>query len=248
MKRFLIDSSVLVGAKRHYFQTLRQIEVQKKAKQQAFKELLSSAKASINENVIERALGMAEGSYDFFLSYSHDDMAEAELLYQELSSRGLNVFADYLYWGNADDFLKNWIEEETKYETPIGAEKDIKMNSTINVILETMLSKVLSNSKAFIFLKPNNAWSRMSKQFETYSPWVYHEIFTAELINKMDTSTEIKECFSESLHTNVAFTLDTSAYVTITDNIWQQITSLSEDPELKNKVLEILGCDDRKTV
>jgi hypothetical protein len=240
MRRFLIDSSTLEGTKNQYFGSHREIEEQKNEKKEAFKKLLSSADGFINEKVIETALGMAEGSYDFFISYSHDDMDEAELLYRELSSRGFSVFADYLYWGSIDDFLKDWVRREICFDTSIDIETDIKMNSTANVILETMLSKVLSNSKAFIFLKPNNVWSRIDKQFETYSPWVYHEIFTANLFTKIDTPIEKRQFLCENLHTNVSFTLDTADYVVITNAFWEQIASLPEDPESKDEVLEIL--------
>lgn len=246
MKRFLLDSSILKDAKHKYLEHDPAIEKQKVERKEAFKKLLSSAHGSINEEVIETALGMAEGSSDFFLSYSHEDMAEAELLYRELSSRGFSVFADYLYWGNVDDFLKDWMQEETRYETPIDIETDIKMNSTANVILETMLSKVLSNSKAFIFLEPSNVWTRLDKKLETYSPWVYHEIFTANMFNKIDTPIEKRQFFCESLHTNVSFTLDTATFITITDALWQQITSLPRDPESKDEILEILKCKNQE--
>lgn len=246
MNNYLIKVETLENSKpdpNYLFQSRQRMDEMKKKKYGLIEELLKNSAETIREIDIEDALGAdSQDHYDVFLSYSHDDLDYCAALYDVLTSRGLSVFADYLYWGNIDDFLQSWFDHEKSPEkNTVSCDKYQKMCASAYVILETMLTKEITNSDSVCFMQPKSKksiFTEASSSYDTFSPWVYHELFTAKTQEKL-----LEESFQR--HTNFArkveFRVNLGSFVEITGQKWQKIQDLEKSVSSKQPILSILN-------
>lgn len=122
--------------------------------------------------------------YDVFLSYAHSEVNEA------LSFAGFlkhmfnyNVFIDNILWKNVYDLIegiyskKDWNNEKARNDAYANA----------YILLSTSIMSAIDNSQIAIFMSSDKATYNhkdMICDAETISPWIYEELFFANIINK----------------------------------------------------------------
>ncbi|PEE68081.1 toll/interleukin-1 receptor domain-containing protein [Bacillus thuringiensis] len=123
---------------------------------------------------------------DIFLSHSHKDedmaLGLAGWLYSNL---GVTVFIDSCIWGYSADLLR---EIDNAYcKNPDGYYNYEKRNystSHVHTMLATALTHMIDKTEAIFFLNTPNSLSSTDVVDKTTSPWIYHELVTANLIQK----------------------------------------------------------------
>ncbi len=119
-------------------------------------------------------------SYDIFISHSHNNQKEAEILSAWLTKyKGFTCFVDSFIWGSADELLK---EIDNKYcknyrKNTYDYAKRNFTTSHIHAILSMSLLKVISESSYCIFIESTESLNlaKLGKK-KTFSPWLYEEI------------------------------------------------------------------------
>ena len=134
--------------------------------------------------------------YDIFISHSHKDLEIAKGLSGYLNALcGVSCFIDSLYWGNIDE-LQEELNRMHLHKDEATGKKYFDHQSTMevakhaNMILASALTEMIDNCECVFFLNTDNSVIRgteaMSKN-ETYSPWIYHEVFTTSIIHRKGT-------------------------------------------------------------
>ena len=134
--------------------------------------------------------------YDIFISHSHKDLEIAKGLSGYLNALcGVSCFIDSLYWGNIDE-LQEELNRMHLHKDEATGKKYFDNQSTMevakhaNMILASALTEMIDNCECVFFLNTDNSVIRgteaMSKN-ETYSPWIYHEVFTTSIIHRKGT-------------------------------------------------------------
>ncbi|CAL2083459.1 conserved hypothetical protein [Tenacibaculum dicentrarchi] len=126
---------------------------------------------------------------DIFLSHSHKDEKTAFIIagwiYKKL---GLTTFIDSAVWGYADNLI-----DALNYDYCYNEEKktyDYRTSnntcSHVNLMLLNSLNKMIDNCECIFFLNTPNSISSENfiKQSRTFSPWIYSEICTTQIIKK----------------------------------------------------------------
>ena len=135
--------------------------------------------------------------YDIFISHSHKDLELAKgfanYLYLFFN---VTCFIDSLYWGNIDELQNELNELHLTYDgvtkkSYYDYEKTLQVAKHADMILASALTEMIDNCECVFFLNTDNSVIRgteaMSKN-ETYSPWIYHEVFTTTIIQKKQRS------------------------------------------------------------
>tara|TARA_R110002012_G_scaffold263178_1_gene445875 strand:- start:211 stop:1140 length:930 start_codon:yes stop_codon:yes gene_type:complete len=124
--------------------------------------------------------------FDIFLSHSHKDEPLAIIFALILKMEcGLNVFIDSIYWGFADNLLKE-IDNKYAYDNSsqtYSYETRNKTTSNVYLMLNAALIDVIDKSECLIFFNSENSIYQggdSSKLYnsETYStsPWLMSEL------------------------------------------------------------------------
>lgn len=132
--------------------------------------------------------------FDVFISHSHQDLELAKQFAMYLKDTyNLECFIDSMYWGNIDDFLSELNDKYSSLESGSNGNKrynHFKANNACkhcDMILSSALTDMIDNCEVVFFLNTENsiiAGKDAVNGDETYSPWIYHEIFTTSIIEK----------------------------------------------------------------
>lgn len=130
--------------------------------------------------------------YDIFLSHSHGDIDEIEVLAGYLiEEKGLRVFVDSFIWGYYDDLLKqlnntyNQIQKNDLFSVTYNHSGANWCCSNVTIILNSALQEVIDNSEAIFFYNtPNSITHNYNNRDRTKSPWIFSEIETTRIIRK----------------------------------------------------------------
>lgn len=122
-----------------------------------------------------------------FLSHSHRDeklaLTLAGWLYKKLNIR---TFIDSTIWGYSNDLLKK-INDKYCYNYETRTYNYEKLNNSsihINLMLSNALNKMIDNCECILFLNTPNSISSEEAISKTYSPWIFSEITTTQIIHK----------------------------------------------------------------
>lgn len=155
------------------------------------KQLINSS-SKISADKIKELLMPVE-HHDIFISHSHKDLELAKGLAGYLKKEfGLSCFIDSLYWGNIDE-LQEELNRLHKHKDATNGKEYFDYQSTMevakhaNMILASALTQMIDECECVFFLNTDNSVIRGSDAIngnETYSPWIYHEVFTTSIIRR----------------------------------------------------------------
>lgn len=127
-------------------------------------------------------------NYDVFISYSHNDEAEAMYLATLLRKKGLKVFLDSTVWYSADGLLDaidkkySWADDNIHYDTT----KRNFSTSHVHAMLSMAMLEAIRRSECCLFIEsPHSLTLKSGIETHTLSPWIYEE---ATFINNMQPS------------------------------------------------------------
>ena len=131
------------------------------------------------------------GDYDIFISHSHKDLELAKGLagYLEKYCK-VSCFIDSLYWGNIDELQEELNKMHLHKDEATGKEyfdhqSTMEVAKHANMILASALTEMIDNCECVFFLNTDSSVIRGTEAIsknETYSPWIYHEVFTTSII------------------------------------------------------------------
>lgn len=128
-------------------------------------------------------------SADIFLSHSHADYKLTRKLAAQFEGVGLRVFIDSEVWGYANELLRKvdneyCVKSVDKDGSKIYSyEKRNQTTAQINIMLAHALMRMIDLTECFIFLEtPNSATNASRGKIETMSPWLFHELNVARVI------------------------------------------------------------------
>ena len=131
------------------------------------------------------------GYYDIFISHSHKDLELAKGLagYLEKYCK-VSCFIDSLYWGNIDELQEELNRMHLHKDEATGKEyfdhqSTMEVAKHANMILASALTEMIDNCECVFFLNTDNSVIRGTEAInknESYSPWIYHEVFTTSII------------------------------------------------------------------
>lgn len=168
---------------------------------------------------------------DVFLSYSHNDSDMAYMVAGMLSACfGLTVFIDSLFWGSADELLKE-IDNEYCYQNDSKTYSYEKRNfstSHVHAMITSSILKAMDQSEVIIFLNTSNSVPDIAQAIGdggydyTLSPWIYEEILFTTMLKEIDWETyrrewridESVDIFAKSL--NIAYKLPKENLIPLT--------------------------------
>lgn len=133
---------------------------------------------------------------DVFISHSHNDRELAILLAGWLEWEfGLKSFIDSDVWDYVDNLLKTINDKYSdKQYSSTGEVCSYNYNSCnrasqhANIMLMTALQKMIDKTECIIFLNTDNSIQIFNEDYgeisRTYSPWIYSEILSTQIIRK----------------------------------------------------------------
>ncbi len=181
---------------------------------------------------------------DIFLSHSHDDCELASKLADKFEGVGLRVFIDSEVWGYVNELLqrvdneycvKRLDEDGSKI---YSYEKRNQTTAQINIILAHALMRMIDLTECFIFLETANSATNTSRsKIETMSPWLFHELNVARVIEprrkvrqRQFAEDSAIEKLSESV-TGFKFTTDTRK---MTNLSYAKLKNLFSDSRIRH--------------
>ena len=142
--------------------------------------------------------------YDIFISHSHKDINIAKGLagYLEKYCK-VSCFIDSLYWGNIDELQNELNELHLTYDgvtkkSYYDYEKTLRVAKHADMILASALTQMIDNCECIFFLSTDNSvisGVEAINKSETYSPWIYHEVFTTSIIHRRQPDRHLQENF-----------------------------------------------------
>lgn len=130
-----------------------------------------------------------KNDYHIFLSHSHKDLKLALSIAGILKKEhNLDVFVDSNVWLNSNDLLKIIDNEFCKNTDSPTYNYDARNYSTshVHMMLMNSLNSTINTSEALFFLNtPNSISAKEVIKQETFSPWIFAEIETSKIINKI---------------------------------------------------------------
>ena len=134
--------------------------------------------------------------YNIFISHSHKDLELAKGLSNYLQLFfGVSCFIDSLYWGNIDELQEELNRMHLHEDKATGKEyydhqSTMEVAKHANMILASALTEMIDNCECVFFLNTDNSvisGSEAINKNKTYSPWIYHEVFTTSIIHRKET-------------------------------------------------------------
>ncbi|WP_271407282.1 hypothetical protein [Tenacibaculum soleae] len=124
---------------------------------------------------------------DLFLSHSHKDEKTALILagwlYEKLN---IKTFIDSTIWGYSNDLL-DIINNEYCYNSERKTYDYRKSNNSsthVNLMLSNALNRMIDSCECIFFLNTPNSISSKDTIDKTFSPWIFSEISTTQIIKK----------------------------------------------------------------
>lgn len=161
---------------------------------------------------------------DVFISHSHNDEDIAIKLGAWLYKNfGLKSFIDSFVWGSADKLLsiidkKYCMNKSGNY----NYEKRNFSTSHVHMMLSIALGMIMQKAEVVIFLNTSESISVEDTINKTNSPWIYYEVFSANVIEKVIPKRYEKELKSIKDHyefsqkkeeLNIKYELDLSKFI-----------------------------------
>lgn len=173
----------------------KQYENDKSISLQKLRKIINSCN-KIRAHEIKKLL-LPSKRYDIFISHSHKDINLAKGLagYLEKYCK-VSCFIDSLYWSNIDELQEELNRMHLTMDRTAG-KKTFNHKSTMevakhaNMILASALTEMIDNCECVFFFNTDNSVIRGTEAIsknETYSPWIYHEVFTTTIIQKKQRS------------------------------------------------------------
>lgn len=115
-------------------------------------------------------------NFKVFLSHSSKDKDTVYKFASFLEQQGINAFVDSMVWDNYKDLFNEFAK---------GCKEQEKLNiaAHLHMILASSLTYMINACDCFIFLASENS---ISNGNYTFSPWIYHELLTASIIQKKE--------------------------------------------------------------
>lgn len=149
---------------------------------------------------------------DIFISHSHKDIELANGLAGWLNSKfNLKCFVDSNVWKNIDELLQK-INNKYSEKRPFGNsgmlynyEKSNKASQHVNIMLSIALQKMIDKTEAIFVLNTDKCIKKYGDVYETetYSPWIYTEIISTELMRKKSLSKYREKAILEHSDKNI---------------------------------------------
>lgn len=140
---------------------------------------------------------------DIFISHSHDDKELAISLTGWLyDCFRIVAFIDSCIWGYADDLLEIIDNQYCRNDNNVNFNYTKRNRSTthVHMMLSTALSKMIDHSECLFFLRTPKSTIKNIVHTKTYSPWIYSEIATSQIVRKRFPdrvlTTEIMKAYS----------------------------------------------------
>lgn len=163
-------------------QNAKKEEIKKKFKQYLIDNETLNGKEIMN-------VWFPKNNYHIFLSHSHKDLELALSIAGRLKEEhNLDVFVDSNVWLNSNDLLKIIDNEFCKntYNTNYNYDARNYSTSHVHMMLMNSLNSTINCSEALFFLNtPNSISAKEVIKQETFSPWIFAEIETSKIINKI---------------------------------------------------------------
>ncbi|WP_087093592.1 hypothetical protein [Elizabethkingia anophelis] len=124
-----------------------------------------------------------------FLSHSHNDFNLALTIAGLLKDKlGIDTFIDSTIWGNSNELLR--IIDDKYCYNPISStyiyESRNYSTAHVHLMLMSALNNMINKSECLFFLNtPKSTSIKDEINNTTYSPWIFSELNTAKLINKI---------------------------------------------------------------
>lgn len=172
----------------------KQYENDKSISLQKLRKIINSCNI-IQSHEIKKLL-LPSKHYDIFISHSHKDLELAKGLSNYLQLFfGVSCFIDSLYWGNIDELQEELNRMHLHKDEATGKEyfdhqSTMEVAKHANMILASALTEMIDNCECVFFLNTDNSVIRGTEAIsknETYSPWIYHEVFTTSIIHRRKT-------------------------------------------------------------
>lgn len=129
---------------------------------------------------------------DIFISHSHKDLRLAYCLVGWLFKHfKLRAFVDSNVWGFSDDLLKKiddkYCVNSSSESKSYSYEKRNYSTSHVHMMLSVALNKMIDKTECLFFMNtPSSVSITDTVQNATFSPWIYSELFTSEVIRKQE--------------------------------------------------------------
>lgn len=138
---------------------------------------------------------------DVFISHSHFDERTAKRIACWLKKNfDLNAFIDSTVWGNSNELLKKLDNKYCLTKTDKNGKKtydyDIRNFTTshVHMMLSTALNDMIYASECVLFLNtPKSVQTAEIKDKKTNSPWIYNELKTACIVEKINPRQKRRE-------------------------------------------------------
>lgn len=159
--------------------------LEKKEAGSLLKQLINSDHDIAAEDI--KSIFFPQNSYDVFISHSRSDLDLALRLRQYLKDHfDLRVFVDSICWENIDDLQKELDEHYRTNDNNYKYETVKRVAQHSNIILASALTEAIDKSECVFFLNTKNSVvsGARVKEDKTYSPWIYHEVYTASTIRQ----------------------------------------------------------------
>jgi hypothetical protein len=124
---------------------------------------------------------------DVFISHSSKDSSLAKSFADWLKQKHqLTAFIDSEIWGHSDELLK---ELDNEYCLNHGGgtysyEKRNGSTAHVHMMLSSALARMIDRTECFIFLESHNSVTAEESVNGTYSPWIFHELATVDIIKQ----------------------------------------------------------------
>jgi hypothetical protein len=197
------------------------------------KEIEKNLEAFIIDGVIDGSKlqeeWFPEVEADIFISHSHKDLNLTQCLVGWLFKNfKLKAFVDSNVWGFSDDLLRKiddkYCINNNSERKSYSYEKRNYSTSHVHMMLSIAINKMIDKTECLFFLNtPESVSIENTVQKTTYSPWIYSELFTSEVIRKKELSryrkgTMEKKAMYESDKVNIKYNITTDHLIDLDKN------------------------------
>ena len=198
------------------------------------KQLIASNDTIKSEDIKELLLPTG-GNFQIFISHSHADEQLAINFAEAIEQRtGIKCFIDSLYWDNIDSLVEELKDNYLYDSETIDMGGLVKTCQHANIILASALTEMLNKCECVFFLNTSNSViaSKSKINQSTYSPWIYHEIYT---ISKLPSKRPVRpRAIYEASNEGLMHALMYDSYKSFTYDLDLQRMSKMNISDIKN--------------